>query len=66
VNDQLDSLRAALEGRYAVDRLIGQGGMATADPFGAVSYQAVALPRSGYDTPARSQHVTPFRDRDST
>jgi eukaryotic-like serine/threonine-protein kinase len=27
--DPLESLRAALEGRYAVDRLIGQGGMAT-------------------------------------
>jgi TolB-like protein/tRNA A-37 threonylcarbamoyl transferase component Bud32 len=29
VIDPLDSLRAALEGRYAVERLIGQGGMAT-------------------------------------
>jgi serine/threonine-protein kinase len=29
VNDPLDLLRAALEGRYAVERLIGQGGMAT-------------------------------------
>jgi TolB-like protein/tRNA A-37 threonylcarbamoyl transferase component Bud32/tetratricopeptide (TPR) repeat protein len=29
VNDPLDQLRAALEGRYAVERLIGQGGMAT-------------------------------------
>ena len=27
--DPLESLRAALEGRYAVERLIGQGGMAT-------------------------------------
>jgi eukaryotic-like serine/threonine-protein kinase len=27
--DPLQSLRAALEGRYALDRLIGQGGMAT-------------------------------------
>ncbi|MEO8089708.1 MAG: protein kinase [Gemmatimonadales bacterium] len=27
--DLLDSLRSALEGRYAVERLIGQGGMAT-------------------------------------
>ncbi|MEA2722742.1 MAG: eukaryotic-like serine/threonine-protein kinase, partial [Gemmatimonadales bacterium] len=27
--DPLDSLRTALEGRYAVERLIGQGGMAT-------------------------------------
>jgi serine/threonine protein kinase len=29
VTDPLDLLRAALEGRYAVERLIGQGGMAT-------------------------------------
>jgi len=29
VADLLDSLRTALEGRYAVERLIGQGGMAT-------------------------------------
>jgi TolB-like protein/tRNA A-37 threonylcarbamoyl transferase component Bud32 len=29
VTDPLDSLRVALEGRYAVERLIGQGGMAT-------------------------------------
>jgi eukaryotic-like serine/threonine-protein kinase len=29
VTDLLDSLRTALEGRYAVERLIGQGGMAT-------------------------------------
>jgi eukaryotic-like serine/threonine-protein kinase len=29
VPDLLESLRAALDGRYAVDRLIGQGGMAT-------------------------------------
>jgi eukaryotic-like serine/threonine-protein kinase len=29
VIDPLESLRAALEGRYAVERLIGQGGMAT-------------------------------------
>src|SRR5690349_16350302 len=29
MNDPLESLRAALEGRYAVERLIGQGGMAT-------------------------------------
>ena len=29
MTDPLDSLRAALEGRYAVERLIGQGGMAT-------------------------------------
>jgi TolB-like protein/tRNA A-37 threonylcarbamoyl transferase component Bud32 len=29
VTDPLESLRAALEGRYAVERLIGQGGMAT-------------------------------------
>jgi eukaryotic-like serine/threonine-protein kinase len=29
VTDELDQLRAALEGRYAVERQIGQGGMAT-------------------------------------
>jgi serine/threonine protein kinase/tetratricopeptide (TPR) repeat protein len=29
VTDVLDLLRAALEGRYAIERLIGQGGMAT-------------------------------------
>ncbi|MEP7226520.1 MAG: protein kinase, partial [Gemmatimonadales bacterium] len=29
MTDLLDSLRTALEGRYAVERLIGQGGMAT-------------------------------------
>jgi eukaryotic-like serine/threonine-protein kinase len=29
VTDLLDSLRAAFEGRYTVERLIGQGGMAT-------------------------------------
>ena len=29
MTDPLDLLRAALEGRYAVERLIGQGGMAT-------------------------------------
>lgn len=29
LTDPLDSLRAALEGRYAVERLIGEGGMAT-------------------------------------
>jgi len=29
VTDPLDALRAALAGRYAVDRLLGQGGMAT-------------------------------------
>ena len=29
MTDPLDSLRAALEGRYAVERLIGEGGMAT-------------------------------------
>jgi serine/threonine-protein kinase len=29
VADPLDQLRAALEGRYAVERLIGEGGMAT-------------------------------------
>jgi eukaryotic-like serine/threonine-protein kinase len=29
VNDPLEKLRAALEGRYAVERLIGEGGMAT-------------------------------------
>jgi len=29
VADLIDSLRTALEGRYAVERLIGQGGMAT-------------------------------------
>ena len=29
MTDLLDSLRVALEGRYAVERLIGQGGMAT-------------------------------------
>ena len=29
MTDPLDSLRVALEGRYAVERLIGQGGMAT-------------------------------------
>ncbi|HZA92032.1 MAG TPA: protein kinase, partial [Gemmatimonadales bacterium] len=29
MTDPLDSLRSALEGRYAVERLIGQGGMAT-------------------------------------
>jgi eukaryotic-like serine/threonine-protein kinase len=29
VTDPLDSLRAALEGRYAVERMIGEGGMAT-------------------------------------
>jgi hypothetical protein len=29
VTDPLELLRAALEGRYAVERLIGQGGMAT-------------------------------------
>jgi eukaryotic-like serine/threonine-protein kinase len=29
VSDPLEALRAALEGRYAVERLIGQGGMAT-------------------------------------
>jgi serine/threonine protein kinase/tetratricopeptide (TPR) repeat protein len=29
VSDLLEALRAALEGRYAVERLIGQGGMAT-------------------------------------
>jgi serine/threonine-protein kinase len=29
VTDPLESLRLALEGRYAVERLIGQGGMAT-------------------------------------
>jgi serine/threonine-protein kinase len=29
VTDPLESLRMALEGRYAVERLIGQGGMAT-------------------------------------
>ena len=27
--DQLDQLRAALDGRYSIDRLIGQGGMAS-------------------------------------
>jgi eukaryotic-like serine/threonine-protein kinase len=29
VTDPIDKLRAALEGRYAVERLIGEGGMAT-------------------------------------
>jgi TolB-like protein/tRNA A-37 threonylcarbamoyl transferase component Bud32 len=29
VTDPLESLRAALEGRYAIERMIGQGGMAT-------------------------------------
>ncbi|HEV8177253.1 MAG TPA: serine/threonine-protein kinase, partial [Gemmatimonadales bacterium] len=29
MTDLLDALRTALEGRYAVERLIGQGGMAT-------------------------------------
>jgi serine/threonine protein kinase len=29
VSEPLDQLRAALEGRYAVERQIGQGGMAT-------------------------------------
>ena len=29
MTDPLESLRIALEGRYAVERLIGQGGMAT-------------------------------------
>ena len=29
MKDPLEALRAALEGRYAVERLIGQGGMAT-------------------------------------
>ncbi|HEY5939419.1 MAG TPA: protein kinase, partial [Gemmatimonadales bacterium] len=29
MTDPLESLRAALDGRYAVERLIGQGGMAT-------------------------------------
>ena len=29
MTDPIDLLRAALEGRYAVERLIGQGGMAT-------------------------------------
>ena len=29
MSDPLDALRAALAGRYAVDRLLGQGGMAT-------------------------------------
>jgi len=29
MNEPLEALRAALEGRYVVERLIGQGGMAT-------------------------------------